>query len=84
MIDLELSREEGQLVLEQLALRVQELDDELVHTDRSDLQHALLAEVERLRALTERLARLLPQESARSGPPRSDDPAPALRNYCAR
>jgi hypothetical protein len=71
MIHLVLSREEGQLLLEQLALRVQELDDELVHTDRPELQHALLGDVERLRALTERLGLLLPQEAAaRSAPQR--------------
>jgi hypothetical protein len=68
MVLLELSDEEGQLMLEQLALRVQELDDELVHTDRADLQRALFDEVERLRALTERLGLLLPQRMVRPPP----------------
>lgn len=56
---LELSADEARLLKTQLDRRIVDLDDELVHTDKHELQQALNFDVERLRAIDERLARLI-------------------------
>lgn len=55
----ELSTEEARFVREQLARRLEELDHELVHTEKRELQRALHADVRRLSTITRRLARTL-------------------------
>lgn len=57
-MDLELSAEEACFLREQLARHIVNLDNELVRTDQHALQHALARDVERLRHLERRLARL--------------------------
>lgn len=61
MMRLELSAEEGQLLSEQLAFRLVQLDRELVGTDQRRLQHALADDVRRLDAVAQRLQTLLAQ-----------------------
>ena len=55
MISLELAVEEAQLLHQQLAYRIFELDRELVRTDQYRMQHALAEDVERLGVILERL-----------------------------
>jgi hypothetical protein len=58
-MQLELSTDEARLLQTQLGRRITELDAELVRTDKYELQHSLDQEVEKLRAIEERLTRLL-------------------------
>ncbi len=48
----------------QLQARLRWLDDELIHTDRHEAQHALASDVDRLRALDRRLAAALESSAA--------------------
>ena len=54
-MQLTLTPEETQLLVDQLARRLQHIDDELVHTDKHELQHELAREVDAVRALLARI-----------------------------
>ena len=56
---LDLSKDEAMFLKEQLARRISDLEDELVHTDARDLQSALAGDARRLGAIGHRLDRLL-------------------------
>ncbi len=56
MITLELTIEEARFLREQLSRQLAHIEDELVHTDARDMQRELAQELERLRALTNRLS----------------------------
>jgi hypothetical protein len=43
------------LLLRHLTQRIEQIDNELVHTDRRALQHSIAHEVQELRALTDRI-----------------------------
>lgn len=55
---LDLSVDEARLLKTHLGRRIQELDGELVRTDKHELQRALDLDIEKLRAIEERLTRL--------------------------
>jgi hypothetical protein len=54
-----LAPDEARLLLRHLSRCIEHLDTELVRTDKYELQHALAREVDTLRALVERLERLV-------------------------
>lgn len=54
-MQLTLTPDEARLLLSHLAQRIQSLDDELVHTDKRDLQRSLAQDVKALQALTDRI-----------------------------
>ena len=56
---LDMSEDEAKLLKTELSRRIAELDDELVHTDKHELQVALDKDIERLRVIEKRLARVL-------------------------
>lgn len=56
---LELSNDEAKLLHAQLGRRITDLDNELVHTDKHQLQHALNLEIQALRAIEDRLGKLI-------------------------
>ena len=56
---LELSKQEADFLKTQLAHHVARVEDALVHTDKHELQHLLAQDLEKLMAITERLARLV-------------------------
>lgn len=51
-----LSTEDAGFLREQLQSQIAHLDDELVHTDKRRMQRALARDIERLRAIAERIA----------------------------
>ena len=52
---LELSPDEARFLHEQLVRQLQWIEDELVHTDKRDLQREIAADAQRLRELIERM-----------------------------
>lgn len=58
-MQLDLSPEEGKLLRAQLTIRIDELTQELVRTEKHELQVALDRDIERLRAIDDRLGRAL-------------------------
>jgi hypothetical protein len=56
---LDLSDEDAQLLKTELSRRIDELDRELVRTDKHELQVELDHDIERLRRIHERLGRML-------------------------
>lgn len=58
-VALALSLEDAQFLREHLQRHIAEVDDELVHTERRDMRHALAQDVERLRRIENQLAQLL-------------------------
>jgi hypothetical protein len=54
-MQLTLSPEEANILIEQLTKRLEHIDDELVHTDKRELQRALASDLDSLRAITERI-----------------------------
>ena len=50
-----LSSEESHLLLRHLSQHIEQLDNELVHTDKRELQRALSNEVDSLRHLVDRI-----------------------------
>jgi len=54
-MNLEISPQEAQLLRTHLAQHLQNVEHELVRTDKAELQHALARELEKLRMLLERL-----------------------------
>jgi hypothetical protein len=55
-VTLDLSSDDVGFLADHLARYIASLDDELVHSDTREIQHALAADVERLRRVRERLA----------------------------
>jgi hypothetical protein len=66
-ISLELTVEEAELLHQQLAYRIAELDRELVRTDQYRMQHALAEDVERLGVILERLGTAMSDAVRASG-----------------
>lgn len=65
MIDrLDLTGEEIALVRSELSRRVDDMERELVRTDKVELQHALAKDVDRLRRIVRKLEGLLDQADA--------------------
>ncbi|APR79731.1 Hypothetical protein A7982_05078 [Minicystis rosea] len=58
-MNLELSSDEARLLKAQLDVRITEMDGELVRTEKHELQVDLDRDIARLRAIDERLGRLL-------------------------
>ena len=58
-LSLDLSVTDADFLRAQIDRRVQEVDNELVHTDKRELQRALAIDLERLLALQARLAELV-------------------------
>jgi hypothetical protein len=54
-MNLEISTQEAQLLRTHLARHVENVEHELVRTDKAELQHSLARELENLRALLKRL-----------------------------
>jgi len=54
-MQIELSQDDMRFLHQQLARHLEELEGELVHTDKRDLQRAIAADTERLRALLARI-----------------------------
>ena len=52
---LDLSADDLRFLAEHLGRYIASLDDELVHSDKREIQHALAADVEQLRRLRDRL-----------------------------
>ncbi len=61
---LELSMEEARFLKGQLTRHIAELDNELAHTDKHQLQRALAADVEYLTQIERRLADLIEASAA--------------------
>lgn len=64
MMKLDLSTDDARFLGAQLARHASEIEDELVHTDERGLQHALAADLERLRRIQGRITALLDAEDA--------------------
>jgi hypothetical protein len=73
-MQLTLTTEESQQLIRHLARRLDELDSELVHTDKREMQRALAAEVRALSALTNKI-RSSAEEDAEQQP--SGQPSPS-------
>jgi hypothetical protein len=58
-MQLELSPDEAKLLKAQLTRRITDLDTDLIHTDKHQLQHALALDIEVLRTVEARLAKLI-------------------------
>jgi hypothetical protein len=54
-MNLEISAQEAQLLRTHLARHLQDVEHELVRTDKAELQHAIARELENLRAVLRRL-----------------------------
>jgi len=54
-MNLEMSPQEAQLLRTHMARHLENMEHELVRTDKAELQHALARELENLRALLQRL-----------------------------
>ncbi|MFN8544236.1 MAG: hypothetical protein U0807_08515 [Candidatus Binatia bacterium] len=59
MVTLELSVEEARFLRGHLTRHIQQVDAELVRTEKRDLQHALAQDAEHLRNIEQRLAALV-------------------------
>ena len=55
-ITLALSPEDARFLREQLQRHIDEVDDELIHTDERTMRHALAEDVDRLRRIERQLA----------------------------
>lgn len=58
-VTLELSLDEARLLREHLVRHIAEVDDELVHTEKREMRHALALDADHLRQIESRLTRLL-------------------------
>ncbi len=63
-MQLEISLEEARFLKQQLRRHLSEMENELVHTDKHELQHALAQDLERMRKLELRLEVLIAQGEA--------------------
>lgn len=61
---LDLNVQEASLLKKQIDRRLEELELELVHTDKRELQRALAKDGELLRSIEERLTRVIASSSA--------------------
>lgn len=52
---LTLTPEETRLLLRHLTERIEHIDNELVHTDKRELQHSIARDAQELRALVDRI-----------------------------
>lgn len=59
MISLELTEEDGAFLLEQLAIHRARVENELVHTDKHNLQHELARDLNRLDNMRDALSQRL-------------------------
>lgn len=59
---LELSKEDARFLRDQLLLHLHEMQVEVAHTEASDLQHSLAADLTRLERIAEALERELREE----------------------
>lgn len=64
MIQLTLSTDEAAFLDRQLARHVHEVEDELIHTDKHDLQQALAGDLDRLRRIRGKLEALIDSQDA--------------------
>lgn len=64
MYRLELSDQEIRFLRSQLVRHLSELEDELIHTDKHDLQHALMQDADKLRAIERKVEVLLETSDA--------------------
>ncbi len=64
MIQLTLSTEEAAFLDGQLARHVQEVEDELIHTDEHDLRQSLAGDLHRLRRILGKLEALIDRQDA--------------------
>ena len=55
-MQLTLETEEARLLVRYLGQQLEHMDDELIHTDKRELQRELVSEMKVLRALTDRIA----------------------------
>jgi hypothetical protein len=62
-MNLSLTAEEGRMLLRHLTMHLDNLETELLHTDRRELKRSLAAEVEALRSLADRLRSMAEQET---------------------
>lgn len=62
-MQLDLSLEEARFLRDHLARHIAELDAELVHTDKRELQRALAIDVDHLKGIERRLSGLLGGEA---------------------
>jgi hypothetical protein len=58
-VTLELSLDDARLLRDHLLRHIAEVDHELVHTERRQLRHEIALDVDRLRQIETRLARLV-------------------------
>jgi len=58
-VSLELSLDDARLLREHLARHIAEVDDELVHTEKRQLQRELALDADHLRQIESKLGRLL-------------------------
>jgi hypothetical protein len=63
-MNLEMTESESQLLLEHLGHQIAHLDNELIHTDQRELQRQLAADIEQVRAIYDRLNRLVAGQAA--------------------
>lgn len=61
---LELTDEEIRFLRSQLVRHLGEIDDELIHTDKHELQRALMRDADRLRAIERKIEILLEKAEA--------------------
>jgi len=66
---LELSNEDARFLKDQLTRHAARVEDELVHTDKHELQHALARDAQRLRQILGRLEGALEAQSSSTGVP---------------
>ena len=64
MITLELTKEDATFLENQLASRTQQVENELVHTDKRQMQADIARDLKRLEQLCERLKRALALEDS--------------------
>ena len=72
-VTLELSLDDARLLRDHLLRHIAEVDDELVHTERRQLRHEIALDVDRLRQIESRLARLVEPATLQ---PLDDRPGP--------
>ena len=58
-VQLDLTLEEARFLKEHLARHIADVDSELVHTDKREMQRALVADIEHLKRIAHRLSGLI-------------------------
>ncbi len=67
MVHLHLSRDNARFLMEQISVRAEHLDSELVHTDQRQMQRELARDVAQLRLVTDSLAEALREDREEAG-----------------